>query len=132
MDQTVALLVAAVALFGIAIGFRFSVYILIPAGVAVLVGSIVAQLISSKLAGWGVRGTIGLLVLLNAGFALGLVLRAAAASRSAKRIARLFAPPRKNGAVRPLDRGVREAGGEECVPTAAIAPRDLAKKSFPR
>ena len=93
MDQTVALLVAAVALFGTAIGLRFSVYILIPAGLAVLIASVMAQLISNKMAGWGVQGTIGLLMLLNAGFALGLFLRAGAAFWSTKRIARLFARP---------------------------------------
>ncbi len=73
MDQTVALLVAAVALFGTAIGLRFSVYILIPAGFAVLIVSVTAQLISNKMAGWGVQGTVGLLMLLNAGFALGVI-----------------------------------------------------------
>jgi hypothetical protein len=132
MDQTVALLVAAVALFGTAIGLRFSVYILVPAGLAVLIGSAIAQLISNKTAGWGIKGTIGLLVLLNSGFALGLVLRAAAAYWSTKRIERLFRPARKAGPVRRLDDGVREAGGDGCVPTAAITPRDLAKESFRR
>ena len=39
MDQTVALLVAAVCLFGTALGLRFSVYVLIPAGLAVLIVS---------------------------------------------------------------------------------------------
>jgi hypothetical protein len=33
--------------------------------------SVVAQLISNKMAGWGAQGTIGLLMLLNAGFAFG-------------------------------------------------------------
>ena len=56
MDQTVALLAAVVALFGTAIGLRFNVYILIPAGLAVLILSVVAQLTSNKMAGWGVQG----------------------------------------------------------------------------
>ena len=56
MDQTVALLVAAVALFGTAIGLRFSVYILISAGFAVLIVSVMAQLTSNKMAGWGIQG----------------------------------------------------------------------------
>ena len=132
MDQTVALLMAAVALFGTAIGLRFSVYILIPAGLVLLIGSVMAQLISNKVAGWGVQGTIGLLVLLNSGFGVGLVLRAAVAYWSAKRIAGSFEPLRKDGPARRLDGGVRETGGEECVPTAAITSHDLAKESFRR
>jgi hypothetical protein len=133
MDQTVALLVAAVALFGTAIGLRFSVYILIPAGLAVLIASVVTQLISNKMAGWGVQGTIGLLMLLNAGFALGLFLRAGAAFWSTKRIARLFARPGNlDHQVRRPDGTGRETSGEGCGPTAAIAPRDLAKESFRR
>jgi len=135
MDQTVALLVAAVALFGTAIGLRFSVYILIPAGLAVLIASVVAQLISNKMAGWGVRGTIGLLMLLNAGFALGLFLRAAAAFWSTKRIARLFARPgnldQQRRQRRPDGAG-RETSNEGCGPTTAITPRNLAKESFRR
>jgi hypothetical protein len=132
MDQTVALVVAAVALFGTATGLRFSVYVLIPAGLAVLIASVVAQLISNKMAGWGVLGAIGLVMLLNAGFALGLFLRAAAAYWSTKRIARLFARPGT------LDQQMRRPDGagretsEGCVPTAAIAPSDLAKESFRR
>ena len=126
MDQTVALLVAAVALFGTAIGLRFSVYILIPAGFAVLIVSVTAQLISNKMAGWGAQGTIGLLMLLNAGFAFGLFLRAGAAIWSTKRIARLFARPGN------LDRQVREASSEGSGPTTTITPRDLAKESFRR
>jgi hypothetical protein len=132
MDQTVALLVAAVALFGTAIGLRFNVYVLILAGLAVLMVSIVAQLMSNKMAGWGVQGTIGLLMLLNAGFALGLFLRAAAAFWSAKRIARLFArPDNLDQQVRRPDGAGREAS-EGCGPTATITPRDLAKESFRR
>ena len=127
-----ALMVAAVALFGTAIGRRFSVYILIPAGLAVLIVSVVAQLISNKMAGWGVQGSIALLMLLNTGFALGLFLRAAAAFWSAKRIARLFARPGDlDQQVRRPDSAGREAS-EGCGPTATITPRDLAKETFRR
>jgi hypothetical protein len=91
------------------------------------------QLISNKMAGWGVQGTIGLLMLLNAGFALGLFLRAGAAFWSTKRIARLFARPGNlDHQVRRPDSAGREASSEGCGPTAAITPRDLAKESFRR
>jgi hypothetical protein len=134
MDQTVALLVAAVALFGTAIGLRFSVYILLPAGVAVLIASVMAQLISNKMAGWGVQGTLGPLMLLHAGFAFGLFLRAGAAFWSTKRIARLFARPGSSLdlQMRGPDGAGRETGNEGCGPTATITPRDLAKESFRR
>jgi len=133
MDQTVALLVAAVALFGTAIGLRFNVYILIPAGLAVLILSVVAQLTSNKMAGWEVQGTAGLLVLLNAGFALGLFSRAGAAFWSAKRIARLFARPGDlNQQMRRPDGTGRETSSQESGPTPTITPRDLAKESFRR
>ena len=133
MDQTAALLAAAVTLFGTAIGLRFSVYVLIPAGLVVLIVSAVAQLISNKIAGWGALGTIGLLMLLNAGFALGLFLRAGAAFWSAKRIAQLFAYPRDlDQQMRRPDGAGRETGGDGCGPTATITPSDLAKESFRR
>ncbi len=133
MDQTAALLAAAVALFGTAIGLRFSVYVLIPAGHVVLIVSVLAQLISNKIAGWGAQGTIGLLMLLNAGFALGLFLRAGAAFWSTKRIAQLFARPRNlDQQMRRPDGAVRETSGDGCAPTATITPSDLAKESFPR
>lgn len=133
MDQTVALLVAAVCLFGTALGLRFRVYVLIPAGFAVLIVSAMAQLIWKKMAGWGVPGTLGLLVLLNAGFALGLLLRAAAAFWSTHRIAGLFAHPVNLGQpTRRPDGAGREASSEGAGPTAAIAARDLAKESFRR
>ena len=132
MEQT-ALLVAAVALFGTAIGLRFNVYILIPAGLAVLILSVMAQLTSNKMAGWGVQGTAGLLVLLNAGFALGLFLRAGAAFWSAKRIARLFARPGDlNQQMRRPDDAGRETSSQESGPKPTITPRDLAKESFRR
>jgi hypothetical protein len=133
MDQTVGLLVAAVALFGIAIGLRFSVYILIPAGLVVLIVLVMAQLISNKMAGWGAQGTIGLLMLLNAGFAFGLFLRAGAAIWSTKRFAGLFARPGNfDRQVRRPDGAGRESSSEGCGPTAAITPRHLAKESFRR
>ena len=133
MDQTVALLVAAVALFGTAIGLRFSVYILIPAGFTVLIVSVMAQLISNKMAGWGVQVTVGLLMLLNAGFALGLFLRAGAAFWSTKRIARLFARPGKlDQQMRRPDGTAREISSEGCGQAATITSRDLAKESFRR
>jgi hypothetical protein len=132
MDQTVALLVAAVCLFGTALGLRFSVYVLIPAGLAVLVVSGMA-LIWNKMAGWGILGTLGLLILLNAGFALGLFLRAGAAFWSTQRIARLFARPvNLDQPMRRPDGAGRESSSEGCGPTATITPRDLAKESFRR
>jgi hypothetical protein len=109
------------------------VYILIPAGLAVLIGSIMGQVISNKMAEWGFQGTIGLLMLLNAGFALGLFLRAGAAFWSTKRIARLFAHPSNvDQQARRPDAAARETSGEGCGPTATIAPRPLAKESFRR
>jgi hypothetical protein len=132
MDQTVALLVAAVCLFGTALGLRFSVYVLIPAGLAILIVSSTA-LIWNNMAGWGIHGALGLLILLNAGFALGLFLRAGAAIWSTNRIARLFARPGNlDHQVRRPDGAGREASSEGCGPTAAITPRDLAKESFRR
>jgi len=132
IDQTVALLVVA-ALFGTAIGLRFSVYVLIPAGLAVLMVSVVAQLISNKMAGWGAQGTIGLLMLLNAGFAFGLFLRAGAAIWSTKRITRLFARPGNlDLQIRRPDGAGREAITKGSGPTTTITPRELAKESFRR
>jgi hypothetical protein len=132
MDQTVALLAAAVCLFGTALGLRFSVYVLIPAGLAVLIASGMA-LIWNKMAGWGMLGPLGLLILLNAGFALGLFLRAGAAFWSTQRIARLFARPvNLDQPMRRPDGAGRESSSEGCGPTATIAPRDLAKESFRR
>lgn len=133
MDQTVALLVAAVALFGTAIGLRFRVYILIPALLAVSIVSVMARLLSNNMAGWGAQGTIGLLVLLNASYVLGLLLRAAAAFWSTKRIARLFVRPDSlDQPMRRPDGAGRETGSEGRGPKAAIAPADLAKESFRR
>ena len=132
MEQTAALLAAAVCLFGIALGLRFSVYVLIPASLAVLIVSGMA-LIWNKMAGWGILGPLSLLILLNAGFVLGLFLRAGAAFWSTKRIARLFARPGSldQQMCRP-DAAGRENSSEGCGPTATITPRDLAKESFRR
>ncbi len=129
MDQTVALLAVVVALLGTAIGLRFQVLALIPAALTVLITSVMVQLLSNKMAGWGMLGAVCLLLLLNAGFALGLLLRAAVAYRSTKRIARLFARPGK------LDHQMRrpEGTGSEASsegPAATIPTQDLAKGSF--
>jgi hypothetical protein len=132
MDQTVALLLASVCLFGTALGLRFSVYVLIPAGLAILIVSSMA-VIWNNMAGWGIYGALGLLILLNAGFALGLFLRAGAAFWSTKRIARLFARPGNlDHQMRRPDGAGRETSSEGCGPTATITPRDLAKESFRR
>lgn len=131
MDQTVTLLMAAVALFGTAIGLRFSVYILIPAGLAVLMMPVVGQVISNKMSGWGILGTIGLLVLLNTGFALGLFLRAIAALWSKRTFARLFKRSGKaDQQMHRPDVARQEVSGEEA--TTTITPHDLAKGSFRR
>ena len=133
MDQTVALLLASVCLFGTALGLRFSVYVLIPAGLAILIVSSMA-LIWNNMAGWGILGALGLLILLNTGFALGLFLRAGAAFWSTQRIARLFARPAVtlDQPMRRPDGAGREASSEGCGPTATITSRDLAKESFRR
>ena len=74
MDQTVTLLVTAVCLFGTALGLRYRVYVLVPAGLAVLIMSVMAQLIWKKMAGWGVPGALALLIVLNVGLCSGLAL----------------------------------------------------------
>lgn len=127
MDQTVTLLVTAVCLFGTALGLRFRVYVLIPAGLAVLILSAVAQLIWNKMAGWGIPGALALLIVLNAGFVLGLLMRAGAAFWYTNKIARLFARTARGdqSTCRP-DGAVREASSE----TASIASHDLAKGTF--
>jgi hypothetical protein len=130
MDQTVTLLVTAVCLFGTALGLRYRVYVLIPAGLAILIISAMAQLIWKKMAGWGVPGTLALLIVLNVGFVLGLLLRAAAAYWYTHKNARLFArTPHADQSSRRPDGAGREADSEGANP---IAPRDLAKGSFRR
>ena len=135
MDQTVTLLVTAVCLFGTALGLRYRVYVLVPAGLAVLIISAMAQLIWKKMAGWGVPGTLALLIVLSAGFAFGLLLRAGAAFWSAHKIARLFARTvhvdqltRRPDWRQASSEGAARAGSLE--PTTTMASRDLAKESF--
>ena len=133
MDQTVTLLVVAVCLFGTALGLRFRVYVLIPAGLAVLIVSALAQLMWKKTAGWGIPGALALLIVLNAGFAFGLLLRAGAAFWSTHKIARPFARAVDvDQSTRRPDGAGREASSEGAGPTATIASRDLAKESFRR
>jgi hypothetical protein len=130
MDQTVTLLVTAVCLFGTALGLRYRVYVLVPAGLAILIISAMAQLIWKKMAGWGVPGTLALLIVLNVGFVLGLLLRAGAAFWHTHKIARLFArTAHADQSSRRPDGAGREASSEGADP---IAPRDLAKGSFRR
>ena len=133
MDQTATLLVTAVCLFGTALGLRFRVYVLVPAGLAVLILSAMAQLIWKKMAGWGIPGTLALLIVLNAGFVLGLLLRAGAAFWHTHKIARLFArTAHADQSTRRPDGAGREMSSEGAGTTATIAPRDLAKESFRR
>jgi hypothetical protein len=123
MDQTVTLLVAAVCLFGTALGLRYRVYVLVPAGLAVLITSSIAQLIWKKMAGWGVPGALALLIVLNVGFVLGLFLRVGAAFWYTQKVGRLFArqahadqsPGRSDGAVRDGSRE-RAGTGYNCPP----------------
>ena len=130
MDQTVTLLVIAVCLFGTALGLRFRVYVLVPAGLAVLMLSALGQLIWNKMAGQGITGALTLLIFLNAGFVLGLLMRAGAAFWYTHKIAPLFArTARVDQSIRRPDGAGREAISEEAGPTAPIA-RDLAKESF--
>jgi len=84
------------------------------------------------MAGWGILGTLGLLILLNAGFALGLFLRAGAAFWSTQRIARLFARPvNLDQPVRRPDGTGREASSEGLRADGYnYAPR-LGKREFP-
>jgi hypothetical protein len=128
-DQTVTLLVIAVCLFGAALGLRFRVYVLIPAGLAVLTLSAMAQLMWSKMAGWGISGALALVIVLNAGFVLGLLMRAGAAFWYTLKIGPLFTRTshvEKSGGR--LDPAGRQASSEGESPTTPIA-RDLPKGS---
>jgi len=128
MDQTVTLLVTAVCLLGTALGLRYRVYVLVPAGLAVLVISATAQLIWKKMAGWGVPGPLTLLTVLNMGFGLGLLVRAATAIWYTHKIRRLFAQSDHADQSTPRPDGSgREASNEGAD---QIAPGDLAKESF--
>lgn len=126
MDQTVTLLVSTVCLFGTALGLRFRVYVLVPAGLAILILSAMGQLIWTKMAGQGISAALTLLGVLNAGFVLGLLMRAGAAFWYTHKIAPLFA---RTARVDPSVRAGREASSEGASPTAPMA-RDLAKESF--
>jgi hypothetical protein len=129
MDQTVTLLVIAVCLFGTALGLRFRVYVLVPAGLAVLILSALGQLIWNKMAGQGITGALTLLIVLNGGFVLGLLMRAGAAFWYTHKIAPLFARTvRLDQSTRRPDGAGREAIGEGAGPTAPIAR--VAKESF--
>ena len=121
MDQTVTLLVAAVCLFGTALGLRYRVYILVPAGLAVLIMSAIAQVIWKKMAGWGIPGALALLIVLNLGFVLGLFLRSGAAFWCTHKVGRLFASSCRSSTRRPYDAG-RDGSSEGAGTTATVAP----------
>jgi hypothetical protein len=126
MDQTVTLVVTAVCLFGTALGLRYRVYVLVPAGLAVLIMSAIAQVIWKKMAGWGVPGVLVLLIVLNLGFVLGLFLRAGAAFWYTHKVGRLFASCRSS-TPRSDDAG-RDGSSEGAGTTATIAPATSQKR----
>ncbi len=133
MDQTVTLLVTAVGLLGIALGLRFRVYVLVPAGLAVLVLPAASQLIWRKMAGWGVTGAIALLIVLNAGFIMGVLMRAAAAQWHLRKVAGLFThAARATEPAGQQDNASREAKSEIVGTGASMASRRLAKGVLPR
>lgn len=133
MDQTPTLLVTAVCLFGTALGLRYRVYVLVPAGLAVLITSATAQLIWKKMAGWGFGGALALLIVLNIGFVLGLIMRAGAAYWDTHKVGRPFArTAHADQSTGRLDGAERDGSSEGAGRTATIAPRDLAKESFRR
>ena len=133
MDQTVTLLATAVCLFGVALGLRFRVYVLVPAGVAVLVLPAASQLFWRNMAGWGVAGALALLLLLNVGFVFGVILRAAAAHWSLRRLSGLFnRRARVSNSTSQPDNAGREAKSEVVGSRASMASRDLAKGVLPR
>jgi hypothetical protein len=133
MDQTVTLLVTAVCLLGVALGLRFRVYVLVPASVAILVLPAASQLAWRIMAGWGVMGAIALLIVLNVGFTIGVLLRAAAAQWHTRGVAGLFTRTARitEPTCQPDSPG-REANREVVGSRAAIASCDLAKGSLPR
>jgi hypothetical protein len=139
MAQAVALLMTVVCLFGTALGLRFKVYVLIPAGIAVLIVSAMAELMWQKMAGLGIAGTLALLIVLiivlNVGFAFGLLL--GAVFQSPRKTARLFARTvRVDQSTRRPERAEREASSEgagrvgSLEPTVTMASGDLAKEGF--
>jgi hypothetical protein len=127
MDQTVTLLVTAVCLFGTALGLRYRVYVLVPAGLAVLIISVIAQVIWKKMAGWGVPGALALLIVLNLGFVLGLFLRAGAAFWYTHKVGRLFASSCRSSTRRSDDAG-RDGSSKGAGTTATIAPATSQKR----
>jgi hypothetical protein len=130
MDQTVTLLATAVCLLGTALGLRFRVYVLLPAGLAILISPAIAQLIWRKMAGWGVLGALALLVLLNVGYVLGVLLRAGVARW---KVAGLFSrKARVAESASQLGEAGRESNSEMVGSTASIVSRGLAKGSFPQ
>jgi hypothetical protein len=137
MHQAVTSLAAVVYLVGTALGLRFRVFVLIPAGIAVLILSEVVGLLWPHIAGWEVAGTLALLVVLDVGFAFGLLLRAGAAFWSTRKTTRLFARPvdadrsahRSEGAGRETSsEGASRPGFLKTA--AALARGELAKKGF--
>jgi hypothetical protein len=139
MAQAVALLMTVVCLFGTALGLRFKVYVLIPAGIAVLIVSAMAELMWQKMAGLGIAGTLALLIVLiialNVGFAFGLLL--GAVFQSPRKTVRLFARTvRVDQSTRRPERAEREASSEgagrvgSLEPTVTMASGDLAKEGF--
>jgi hypothetical protein len=141
MAQAVALLMTVVCLFGTALGLRFKVYVLIPAGIAVLIVSAMAELMWQKMAGLGIAGTLALLIVLiialNVGFAFGLLLRAGAVFQSTRKTARLFARTvHVDQSTRRPERAEREASSEgagrvgSLEPTVTMSSGDLAKEGF--
>ena len=133
MDQTVTLLATAVCLFGTALGLRFRVYVLLPAGLAILISPEIAHLIWRKMTGWGVMGALGLLVVLNVGYVLGLLLRAGVARWNARKVAGLFARTARvaEPSTHPSE-SAQEAKSEVVGPAPSIVGRTLAKGSYLR
>jgi hypothetical protein len=139
MHQAVTSLIV-VYLVGTALGLRFRVFVLIPAGIAVLISSPVVELTWPGMAGWGVAGALAPLAALNAGFAVGVLLRAEAAVWSTRKTAQLFSrpvDPSRPTHHRPEGAG-REASSEamgraESLKTAATMARgNPAKKGLHR
>jgi hypothetical protein len=135
MYHAVASLVAVVYLTGMALGLRFRVIVLFPAGIAVLISSAVVRLTWPSMAGWGLIGTLALLIVLNVGFAFGLLLRVGAAFLSLRKAGRLFVRPvHVDPAAHPpgntAGEGTDRAGVIKAA--AAIARHDLIGKGLHR
>jgi hypothetical protein len=93
MYHAVASLVAVVFLIGTALGLRFRVIVLFPAGTAILLVSAIVHLTWPSMAGRGLIGTLALLIILNVGFGFGLLLRVGAAFLSLRKAGKLFTRP---------------------------------------